>query len=60
MPETLLDELLDRAFLFDEPGTYRAGVLDAWSAMRSAMRAASGSAASSSAAPAGREDTAVA
>lgn len=34
MPETLLDELLERAFLFDDPETYRAGVVDAWAAIR--------------------------
>lgn len=34
MTETLLQELLDRGFLFDDPATYRAGVVDAWAAIR--------------------------
>ncbi|MBW3619997.1 MAG: hypothetical protein KY461_07115 [Actinobacteria bacterium] len=36
MTETLLEELLDRSFLFDDPSTYRAGVVDAWSAIQEA------------------------
>ncbi|MBW3658908.1 MAG: hypothetical protein KY457_09740 [Actinobacteria bacterium] len=39
MTETLLQELLDRGFLFDDPATYRAGVVDAWAAIREAAGA---------------------
>ena len=42
MTDTLLEELLDRSFLFDDPTTYRAGVVDAWSAIREADAASNG------------------